>query len=184
VHDCFGSYFTLDCSHALCNAHLLRELNFFIDVKAHKWAARMKALLCQALDKPESTTSRAWSQRYTNILSAANTEHPYQPPLRRKNKPGRTAKPSVNNLIERFQKHRDEILRFIGDQTVPFTNNQGERDLRMAKVQQKISGTFTTWAGAKRFARIRSYVSTAQKQDTSVYQALRQAVTGQPMFVN
>lgn len=183
VHDCFGSYFTLDCEHALCNAHLLRELNFFIDVKNHKWALRMKELLCQALDEPEVTTSRGWNQRYANILSAANAEHPYLPPVRRKNKRGRTAKPPVNNLIERFQKHRDDILRFIGDKTVPFTNNQGERDLRMAKVQQKISGTFRTWAGAKRFARIRSYVSTAQKQSASVYQALLQAVRGQPMFV-
>ena len=184
VHDCFGSYFALDCSHALCNAHLLRELNFFIDIKGHKWAARMKDLLCQALDEPESTTSRGWNQRYANILSAANAEHPYQPPVRRKNKRGRTAKPPVNNLIERFGKHRDDILRFINDQAVPFTNNQGERDLRMAKVQQKISGTFRTWAGARCFARIRSYVSTAQKQGVSVYQALRQAVLGQPIFAS
>jgi transposase len=184
VHDCFGSYFTLDCSHALCNAHLLRELNFFIDIKEHKWAGRMKELLCQALEEPESTTSRGWNQRYANILSAANAEHPYQPPVRRKNKRGRTAKPPVNNLIERFEKHRDDILRFISDQGVPFTNNQGERDLRMAKVQQKISGTFRTWAGARRFARIRSYVSTAQKQGVSVYQALRQAILGQPMFAS
>lgn len=183
VHDCFGSYFTLDCSHALCNAHLLRELNFFIDVKDHKWAVLMKTLLCQALDEPERTSSRGWNQRYANILSVAKVEHPYLPPTRGKNKRGRTAKPPVNNLIERFEKYRDDVLRFISDQAIPFTNNQGERDLRMAKVQQKISGTFRTWTGARRFARIRSYVSTAQKQAVGVYQALLQAVIGRPMFI-
>ena len=64
MHDCFGSYFTLDCEHALCNAHLLRELNSFIEIKKHKWAGKMKALLCQALGQPDATTSRGWNQRY------------------------------------------------------------------------------------------------------------------------
>lgn len=182
VHDCFKSYFTLDCEHALCNAHLLRELNFFIEVKEHKWAAKMKALLCQALKEPGATSTRGWKQRYARILSEAKLEHPHTPAARRKGRRGRIAKPPVNNLIERFENHREHILRFLADNAVPFTNNQGERDLRMAKVQQKISGAFRTWDGARRFARIRSYVSTAQKHTVSIYDALLEAVQGRPMF--
>jgi transposase len=182
MHDCFKSYFTLDCAHALCNAHLLRELNFFIEGKGHAWARKMKALLCEALKNPEKTTERGWNQRYRNILKLARRDHPYTPPKRKKGSRGRQAKPAVNNLIERFEKHRLDILRFITDQTVPFTNNQGERDLRMAKVQQKISGSFRTWIGAVRFARIRSYVSTAQKHAVSIYEALLSALQTRPMF--
>jgi len=182
VHDCFKSYFTLDCEHALCNAHLLRELNFFIEVKQHKWAAKMKALLCRALREPEATTARGWKQRYARILSEAKAEHPHVPAARRKGRRGRRAKPAVNNLIERFENRREDILRFITDNAVPFTNNQGERDLRMAKVQQKISGTFRTWGGARRFARIRSYISTARKHAVSIYDALFEAIQERPMF--
>jgi len=182
VHDCFKSYFTLDCEHALCNAHLLRELNFFIEIKQHTWAGKMKALLCQALQEPDATTARGWKQRYARILSEAKSEHPHTPAHRKKGRRGRVAKPAVNNLIERFEHHREDILRFITNNAVPFTNNQGERDLRMAKVQQKISGTFRTWTGARRFARIRSYISTAQKHAVSIYDALLEAIQGRPMF--
>ena len=182
IHDCLASYFALNCAHGLCNAHLMRELNFFSEVKEHKWAARMQALLMQALNAPETTSERGWKQRYSRILSAANAEHPYVPPARDRRKRGRTAKPPVNNLIARFEKYKDQILRFIFEPHVPFTNNQAERDLRMAKVQQKISGTFRTWQGAIRFARIRSYISTAQKRGGSVYDAINQALMGNPMF--
>jgi transposase len=182
VHDFFRSYLKLDCEHALCNAHLLRELNFFIEVKEHKWAKKMQELLRCALKKPEKTTSQGWKQRYARIISEAKIEHPYEPKPRTKGQRGQIAKPPVNNLIERFENYREDILRFLSDNAVPFTNNQGERDLRMAKVQQKISGSFRTWAGARRFARIRSYISTAQKQETSIYEALFQAAIGRPMF--
>ena len=184
MHDCFKSYFVLDCAHALCNAHLLRELNFFIEVKNHKWAARMKELLCHALKEPGATSSRGWKIRYARILCEAKQEHPYVPLKRKKGQRGRAAKPPVNNLIERFETHRESILRFITDNSVPFTNNQGERDLRMAKVQQKISGTFRTWSGARTFARIRSYISTAIKHRVSIYQALFHALQNRPMFCN
>jgi transposase len=184
IHDCFGSYFSLDCEHGLCNAHLLRELNFFSEEKGHQWAARMQNLLLQALKDPQAKSARGWKQNYTRILNEARSEHPYTPARRRKKQRGRSARPAVNNLIERFEKHKDSILRFIFEQPVPFTNNQAERDLRMAKVQQKISGTFRTWAGAKSFARIRSYISTAQKRGHSVYHALHQAALGKPLFVN
>lgn len=183
VHDCYGSYFKLNCSHALCAAHLVRELNFFIEVKSHKWAAQMKALLYQGLKDPGMTTQRGWNQRYTRILNLAKEEHPYEPEVRKKGRRGRMAKPPENNLIERFEKHRESILRYIFEpEMVPFTNNQGERDLRMAKVQQKISGTFRTWEGARKFARIRSYVSTARKQAVSAFEALFSAVNDTPMF--
>ncbi len=182
VHDCFKSYFKIDCEHALCNAHLLRELNFFIELKEHQWAKKMHALLCLALKDPETTTSRGWRQRYANIIKQAKLECPFEPQPRKKGQRGQIAKPKVNNLIERFESRRDDILRFLADKAVPFTNNQAERDLRMAKVQQKISGTFRTWKGAREFARIRSYISTAQKHDVSPFKALIQAVKGKPMF--
>jgi len=182
VHDCYSSYFKLNCSHALCVAHLIRELNFFIDIKSHKWAALMKDLLYQGLNNPAMTSERGWNQRYTRILNQAKEEHPYQRPVRKQGQRGRIAKPPVNNLIERFEKHRESILSYIFEEEVPFTNNQGERDLRMAKVQQKISGTFRTWEGAKKFARMRSYISTAKKHTVSVFGALFEALNDRPMF--
>ena len=182
IHDCLASYFRLNCDHALCNAHLMRELEFFSEAKEHRWAARMQELLIKALNAPDTTSERGWRQRYTRILAQAKAENPYTVPTGDKKKRGRTAKPAVNNLIARFEKYKNEILRFIFEQHVPFTNNQAERDLRMAKVQQKISGTFRTWNGAIRFARIRSYISTAQKQGGSVYDAINQALIGKPMF--
>ena len=182
VHDCYSSYFKLGCEHALCNAHLLRELTFFIEVKNHTWARKMKQMLCAALQDPQSHSPEAWKRRYKRILTEAHKECPYQPPNRKKGKRGREAKPAVNNLIDRFQTHQKAILRFLTEQSVPFTNNQGEQDLRMAKVQQKISGTFRTWSGARKFARIRSYLSTAQKQGISAFKAIRRAIDAQPMF--
>ena len=100
----------------------------------------------------------------------------------RKNRELRLFQEALNNLIDRFQTHQKAILRFLTEQSVPFTNNQGEQDLRMAKVQQKISGTFRTWSGARKFARIRSYLSTAQKQGISAFKAIRRAIDAQPMF--
>lgn len=182
VHDCYSSYFMLNCIHALCIAHLIRELKFFIEVKSHKWAVLMKNLLYEGLNNPAMSSRRGWNQRYTRILNLSKLEHPYQQPERKKGQRGRIAKPPVNNLIQRFEKHRESILRYIFEDEVPFTNNQGERDLRMAKVQQKISGTFRTWQGAEKFARMRSYISTAKKHAESVFYALLQAVSGKPMF--
>jgi transposase len=182
VHDCYSSYFKLNCKHALCITHLIRELAFFIDIKSYKWAVLMKDLLYQGLEKPTMTSQRGWNQRYTRILNQAKQEHPYGRAVRKKGQRGRIAKPPVNNLIERFEKHRGSILRYIFEDEVPFTNNQGERDLRMAKVQQKISGTFRTWEGARKFARMRSYISTAKKHAESVYCALFQALHNRPMF--
>lgn len=183
VHDCYGSYFKLDCHHALCNAHLLRELAFFIDVMSHKWALKMRDLLRSALKAPSKKRYESWLRQYNKILDEAEQEHPFEAPERKQGQRGKIAKPPVNNLIERLRKYKKEVLRFIKDKAVPFTNNQGERDLRMTKVQQKISGCFRTWSGAKRFARIRSYIGTALKQNQSVYHAIFKALTGNPMFI-
>lgn len=182
VHDCYGSYFKLGCKHALCNAHLLRELAFFVDVMSHKWAKEMRDLLRSALKFPDRKQYKTWERNYIKILKEADQEHPFELPKRKPGQKGKIAKPPVNNLIERLRIHRKNILRFIKDSAVPFTNNQGERDLRMAKVQQKISGCFRTWKGAKRFARIRSYIGTAIKQNQSVYTAIYKAICNEPMF--
>lgn len=184
VHDCYSSYFKLSCEHALCNAHILRELAFFIDVVSHKWAIKMRNLLLSALKSPDKKQYKTWIRNFNRILDEAEQEHPFELPERKPGQRGKIAKPQVNNLIERLRKHADDILRFIADDAVPFTNNQGERDLRMTKVQQKISGCFRTWKGAKRFARIRSYLGTAIKHDESAFKAIHQAILGKPMFID
>ncbi|MEO0454921.1 MAG: transposase [Verrucomicrobiota bacterium] len=142
----------------------------------------MRGLICEALKGPQSLTPEEWNKRYTQILDDSEQEHVYISPPKKKGRRGRQAKPPVNNLIERFKAHMPSILRFISEKAIPFTNNQGERDLRMAKVQQKISGTFRTWQGAEKFARIRSYLSTAQKQSISPFHAIQQALLDSPMF--
>ena len=183
VHDCWQSYFKLDCEHALCNAHLLRELIFHKEQDKQAWAQKMEALLRQACHNPDAFTFESWQSQYEKIIEEGYSENPFVAPKKQKRKRGRIDKPPVINLLERFKKHSQSILRFIQNQVVPFTNNQAERDIRMVKVQQKISGTFRSWNGAEMFARNRSYISTAIKQNQCVYDALVLALKDKPMFV-
>jgi len=183
VHDCWQSYFKLDCKHALCNAHLLRELIFHKEQDKQAWAEKMENLLRQACHNPQAFTFESWQSQYDQILQEDYSENPFERPKKVKGKRGRIAKPPVINLLDRFKNHSQSILRFIQNQVVPFTNNQAERDIRMVKVQQKISGTFRSWKGAKIFARNRSYISTAIKQKTGVFDALVLALNNKPMFV-
>jgi transposase len=192
IHDHWRSYFTYsDCEHGLCNAHHLRELQFIIDQYHQSWAEDMKQLLLEIKKTVAETACHAdtlaceqrqdfW-QRYDDILSngfAANPPPAKPPP----NKRGRKKQSPPKNLLDRLQQYKPQVLAFMDDFNVPFDNNLAERDIRMVKVKQKVSGSFRTQKGADTFCAIRSYISTVRKQGGSVIDAMQQALDGQPFM--
>jgi transposase len=189
IHDCWAPYFRYPCAHALCNAHLLRELTFVQDQHHQAWAGAMIACLRAmkaAVDatRPTATTLppdqvRTFTARYQAILDDGDRENPLAPPARLK-KRGRTKKTPSRNLLERFDHHRDQVLAFLTDFTIPFDNNQAERDIRMLKVQQKISGLFRSEDGAQAFCRLRGYISTARKNALGALDAITRLFAGNP----
>ena len=194
VHDCWASYFTTDFSfdHALCGAHLLRECQGIIDYDGHQWAADMKELLQEACHHKKKwrlenipikeADALEWEKRYDRILERGAKEWatdsiPDAPPKR-----GRIKKSKAANLATRFQLHKAAILRFIWDARVPFDNSQAERDIRMMKVKQKVSGHFRTNEGAKQFAQIRGFISTLHKQNRDILSSLISVTRGEFTF--
>jgi transposase len=171
VHDGWRSYFTYGCDHALCNAHHLRELSFIFEQYGQKWAQEMKELLLEIKGRRDKTkrgrfdleTIRKYEKGYRRIVTAGMRANP--PPVHHPGggKRGRRKKSDALNLLERLKRYEKETLAFMYDFSVPFDNNQGERDIRMMKVQQKISGTFRSVEGARSFCRIRGYISTVKK---------------------
>ena len=152
IHDCWASYLSYDqCGHGLCGSHLLRELTFVIDSNNYAWAANMKRLLqetCAIVAKRQSkrltgNEYKNLQKRYRNILTRGAKQLP-PIPLRQNGKRGRVAKSDAHNLWERLKKHETAVLLFARLSYVPFTNNRAERDLRMSKVKQKVSGCFRT----------------------------------------
>jgi transposase len=185
VHDHFKPYFGLDgLAHALCNAHHLRELKALIEIEKEAWAKKMSRLLvkmahavAKAQEKGQSLLAerqrRRFEAAYDAILAQGIAFHEAQPPVGRKpGARGRQAKRPGHNLLERFRDHRSEVLRFLFDFAVPFTNNLAEQDIRMMKVRMKISGCFRTTDGAQTFATLRSVISTARKQGWNILQTL------------
>jgi transposase len=191
-HDHWKPYFKLDCLHALCNAHHLRELERAWEQDKQEWAREMKDLLLhinQAVDdaggRLEPAESRKYRQKYRDLLDKAQNECPPPDQSNKKNKRGRTKRSKARNLLERLMNYEAETLRFMDDEQVPFTNNQGENDIRMTKVQQKISGCFRSKEGAAIFCRIRSYLSTCKKHGIRATEALRLLFEGRlPDFMN
>ena len=183
VHDCWGPYFTFDCLHALCNEHLLRELKFLEEEQGQRWAGRLSGFLlaCRRRVQRQGTLGeRAFKKvlaRYREILRAGRRQHP-----RPAAGPGRTKQSKAANLLDRLESFAGGVLAFTIFEEVPFTNNQAEQDVRMLKIQQKISGCFRTLAGAQVFARIRSYLSTCRKQGRNLWEALQRAVQGRPFM--
>jgi transposase len=170
VHDHWKPYFAYECTHVLCNAHHLRELEAATEDN-QKWANKMQSLLVDMNEKVEGaggalSKKRAdnFRNKYREILSDADRECPRDENSRKQSK--------SRNLLERLRDFETETLRFLEDKNVPFTNNRGENDLRMTKVQQKISGCFRSMAGAKIFCRIRSYLSTCRKNGVGPTEAL------------
>jgi len=183
VHDHWKPYFVYLCTHVLCNSHHLRELERAFDLENQKWAKKMKVFL-ENLNKEVHASGgrlpkkkiKKFRNRYREILADGNKECPYNKKTRAQSK--------ARNLLDRLVAYEDETLRFMKDEKTPFTNNQGERDLRMNKVQQKISGCFRTERGARDFCLIRSYLSTCQKQGVHPMEALRLLFEGKkPKFM-
>ena len=166
VHDRYKSYTSYPCQHSLCNAHLLRDLKSLIEDK-QEWAVEMYALINEIYQGLHCDISL--NIAYQKILNLGFIANP--PPIRTKAK-GKIAKSDSLNLLECFRDDKQAILRFFYQENVPFDNNLAERDLRMFKLKQKISGTFRTTNGAKYFCRISSFISTLKKQGKNVWQNL------------
>ena len=195
VHDHWKPYFTYDeCDHALCNAHHLRELQFIDKQYQQPWANDMAELLraikaaVAATPEPALRLSplelAAFEQRYDAVVQAGFDANPAPvPPTEdEEKKRGRPKHPPPVNLLIRLRDFKGQVLAFMHDFRVPFDNNQGERDIRMVKVKQKVSGGFRTLEGAKRFGHIRGYISTARKHAKNVFEAIRDAFDGNPFM--
>ena len=190
-HDHWKPYFQYGRNHALCNAHHLRELERAWEQDGQQWAQRMNAFLKEANQAVhdaggclDAATAAQYRSRYRELLKAAEDECPAPEPHQGAGKRGRVARSKARNLLERLQRFEDDVLRFMEDPLVPFSNNQAENDLRMIKVQQKVSGCFRSMDGAQTFCRIRSYVSTCRKQGLTASEALRLLFQGKwPAFM-
>jgi transposase len=189
VHDHWKPYYTMTgVLHALCNAHHLRELKALIDIEKEDWARKMQRLLCRACHAVNLARERGSplkprlialiERRYDVFVAEGLAFHEAQSPLRPDDAPqgrkrrGRKARRTGHNLLLRLAERRQDVLRFLANPHVPFTNNETERAGRMMKVKQKISGGFRSLEGAADFAVIRSFISTAKKQGWNVIQAL------------
>ncbi|RKT43357.1 IS66 family transposase [Thiocapsa rosea] len=190
VHDHWRAYLSIPARHAFCNAHHLRELIALAEADpVLSWPKQLIALLCEANDAtiaaraaglealPDGVVKDVFT-RYDTILADGVFFHPQRlpPPGSRR----RVKQTPAYNLVARLRTHRDEVLRFVTDLRVPFDNNQAERDLRMPKLKQKVSGCFRAPEGAAAFATVRSYLSTLRKQSIDLYPALVMTFRGQP----
>ena len=187
MHDCWASYLAYEhCHHALCGAHLLRELTFVSETNAYRWAANMKRLLTESCARVAERPGKCLSaseyknlrKRYRNLLTRGEKELPTIPP-RQNGKRGRVAKSDAHNLWERFKRHEQAVLLFAKHPEVPFTNNRAERDLRMSKVKQKVSGCFRSRQYAEAYCRISSYLQTMAYRGYNPLLAIQMALSGE-----
>lgn len=187
VHDCWASYLSYEhCSHGLCGSHILRELTFVIESNGYRWAKNIKSLLQEACVQVTKSKRKRLSQkqyarlqrRYRNILTRGEAE---LPPIAKKTsgRRGKIAKSDAHNLFERLLTHGEAVLLFARDSHVAFTNNRAERDLRMAKVKQKVSGCFRTEKHAHAYCRISSYLQTMANKGINPLIAIQMALSGE-----
>ncbi len=188
VHDGLAASRQYPCAHALCNAHHLRELTAIEEHDQQPWATQMKALLLEIKDHVAqqralgqdciaASVRQDFVQRYQGIVKAGFAVNPPPAPPPR----GRPKQSKAKNLLDRLSTQQAAVLAFMDDWRVPFDNNQAERDLRMVKVQQKVSGCFRSPRGAADFCRIRGYLSTLRKQGERLLPALHRVFTGSPL---
>jgi transposase len=194
VHDDLASYFQYEVDHALCNAHHLRSLLFLLERYPQKWVQELIDLLSKIKEKVDAVKRKAepaLSVRQTNAFSKAYDEllkkglranPPPQKNSRKHGQRGRLKQSPARNLLLRLREHKEAVLAFMYDFNVPFDNNLAERDLRMMKVKQKISGGFRSSSGARNFCKIRGYLSTARKNGVQALAALRLAFVGSPFL--
>jgi transposase len=187
VHDCWSSYLSYHhCGHGLCGSHLLRELTFIFEANGYAWARNMKRLLQETCINVSKTTEKQLEdkdlanlqKRYRNILTRGTKELPAIPP-KPSGKRGKLAKSDAHNLLERLRNHEASVLLFAKDPHVSFTNNRAERDLRMAKVKQKVSGCFRSEAYALAYCRISSYLQTMANKGYNPLIAVQMALAGE-----
>lgn len=192
VHDGWQAYWRYACEHGLCNVHHLRELIFLYEQLQQIWAGQMKELLLDmkaAVDQARAEGRKAlhplevqdWKTRYAALLQEGYQANPPDPPPQVSRR-GRRKQSPARNLLDRLSTHQEAVLAFLENFAVPFDNSLAERDIRMVKVQQKVSGCFRSVTGAHAFARIRGYLSTLRKQGLPVLTALEQALVGHPVF--
>jgi len=194
VHDDLAAYFLYKLDHALCNAHHLRTLLFLLERYPQKWIKPLKDLLLKIkarVERAQEKMQTRLSTRQRNLFHQAYDQLIAQglranPPPSEKNRKagqrGRLKQSPARNLLLRLQEHKEAVLALMNDFNVPFDNNQAERDLRMMKVKQKVSGGFRSTAGAQNFCQIRGYLSTARKNGVKALAALRLAFDNQPFL--
>lgn len=190
VHDGWKPYRDLACTHALCNAHHLRELTYIFEEMKQAWAKRLIDLLVDACHEVAAADGALAGERiayyrsaYAEILAEGEATNPRAPPSGRR---GRTKQSKARNLLDRLRTYADDVWRFMTDHNVPFSNNTAEQAVRMPKVKQKISGGFRTPAGLETFCTLRSYLATLHKQGANLFHALTLTFQGhppQPRFV-
>jgi transposase len=190
VHDGWAPYARYDCEHALCNAHHLRELIYVHERTRQTWAVQMVSLLREACREAGLSAQqghhalhearyRHYRQRYDELLAQGKALNPRQArDPTREDLRGRIRQSEAYNLLSRLERFAGQVWRFAIDHRVPFTNNQAERDIRMPKLKQKVSGCFRAAHGLQAFCTIRSYLASLRKQQRSLLEALSQAFAG------
>ena len=192
VHDHWQAYLKYNCNHVLCNAHHIRELTYVYERYNQAWAKKMIDFLCELkveveiFEKQgkliELTVMKKYERKYKRILKEGFNINPPPEPAKVK-KRGRKNKGKVLCLLERLRDYQKETLAFMYDLDVPFDNNLAERDIRMMKVQQKISGLFRSFCGAEQFCLIRSFISTVKKQEFNVLNAIEKILAGEQIYI-
>ena len=190
IHDFWKPYLKYQqARHALCNAHLIRELVFLVEQHQQVWAGKLLDLMLrikQAVEIAQQEQRRTlhpeqiadFEAQYQQCVAQGEQTNP--PAVRVARQRGKVKQSVARNLLDRLRDHREKILAFMYDFKVPFDNNLAERDIRMAKIHQKVSGGFRSENGAEAFGHIRSYISTARKNGQPVLAALVQALSGSP----